>query len=1297
MSAPRLPSAHRVTAILAASVAAITVAAPGPAAAETAIGTKPNILVFLSDDMGWSQPGFNGGTEVATPSMDRIANEGVKLTQFYVQPVCSPTRAALLTGRYAWKNGTELRPTGLSSHGMLLDERTIAEALRDAGYVTWMVGKWHLGHWREEHLPLQRGFDHHYGLYGLEVDSFTHSLISRFGDSILDWHRNGRPVVESGYSTFLLAEEAVQLIERHDGSRPFFLYLPFNAPHVPHQAPTEFLERFQHLQYGDQRAQVEAMDVAMGRVMDALDIKGILDDTLIMFLNDNGGTRKAGSNRPYRSTKGRYYEGGIRVPAVIRWPGRIPPRSQTDALLHVVDLFPTFARLAGADTSAGLPLDGLDAWDAIAAGAASPRNEVVHALDVIRVGDWKLIEKRASFYNDPPQVLQLFNIREDPYETTNLAARESARVAELRARLAYHQQFARDGEGFKSLPGFPPIVFGAEEHAKFGWEVRSALRQREAGNSGPDLLRLEVAGATITLVYGVPLDANSVPPASAFRVVVNPGYQAADVTDVEVQGSKVVLTLAQAVGTGQTAGLTYELPPVRAIRDAVGILATGVTWVTARYVSAEGQSPLTARFEHAPALHDGSSPFKLRLRFSEPVSVSPFDLTHNAIRVAGGRVLQARRVAGLSWLWELTVIPSEARAVVLRLPARPSCTRIGALCSADGKALSNSPLVTVEADGTVRAELAASDRYKVGAASSAVVTTEDGATTRSYGDTVTRAGPPEATPAGFSLAPENGRPSGIWSDGETAWVADVADAKLYAYRRSDGERQPEKDIATRPAPTGVWSDGKTLWVAGLGGGLTAHQLSDGAWMASRDLRLEASTAPIGVWSDGETLWAAEWLGDTVQAYRLSDGRRTAARDIELADKNLLPVGVWSDRETLWVADWGERIFAYRLADGERMPELELSAGSNDEDPSGLWSGNGTLLTTSWEGRDVRARPLPEAAPRSMHASQLNGLGGQAGSVSPIADRALLAAIEAALGKAAGESVSAAELRRLEALEARNAGIRELAGLEGATGLNELDLGFNPVADLRPLRSLPGLESLNLDGTAPDLQQLASLAGLKRLSLRNTGIDELQPLASLAGLTELDVGDNRIADLSPLTGLLGLMALRADRNRIADLWPLARLAGLETLELGANRILDLNPLAGLTRLRVLRLEGNGLKELYPLAGLGALRALNLAGNAVESVGALANLDGLRRLDLRGNPVEDLRPLSALPYLAWVHVGGSRIKDLAPLDNLSGLTVAGRDDRDSPSIASEDDARASRQGPAVGQSMARSRGIPRRGRQ
>ena len=550
---------------------------PGQLSAQTVVGTdtRPNILVFISDDMGWGQPGFNGGTEVATPNMDRLANEGVKLTQFYVQPVCSPTRASLMTGRYAWKNGMELRTKGAASNGMLLDERTIAEALRDAGYATWMVGKWHLGQWNQEHLPLQRGFDHHYGFYSARVDSFT---LRR--SVILDWHRNGRPVVESGYSTFLLADEAVQLIERHDGNRPFFLYLAFGAVHTPHDAPDEYILQYIHLSHPKQRAMLKAMDVAMGQVMDALDRKGALDNTLIVFLNDNGGVVEAGKNRPYRGLKESYLEGGIRVPATLRWPGHIPSGSESDALLHVVDLFPTFAGLAEADTDAGLPLDGLDAWETIAEGAESPREEVVHSLDVIRVGDWKLIEAGAEYYNWASKTLRLYNIKEDPYEKTNLADSEAEKITELRERIAYHLPFARDGEAFQEIPDFPPVVYGAEENAVFGDEVQTALEQLDAGNPGPALLRIEVSETSVKLVYDEALDAASEPPADAFTVVVNPGYYSAEVTDVGVSGREVVLTLAMAVAGDNTVGLTYEVPDTGAIQDTDSLEAVGVTWVT---------------------------------------------------------------------------------------------------------------------------------------------------------------------------------------------------------------------------------------------------------------------------------------------------------------------------------------------------------------------------------------------------------------------------------------------------------------------------------------------------------------------------------------------------------------------------------------------------------------------------------------------------------------------------------------------------------------------------------------------
>ena len=499
--------------------------------------SPPNIVVFLSDDMGWGQPGFNGGEEVETPSIDRIAEEGIRLTQFYVAPVCTATRGALLTGRYSWKNGTAIRFNGRTSRGMRDDERTLAEALHDAGYATWLVGKWHLGQWQSKHLPLQRGFDHHYGLYGAEIDSFSHHR-GRDRDLALDWHRNGRPVVETGYSTLLLADEAIQLIERHDPSGPFFLYLPFNAVHNPNDAPQEYIDRYSDLDNPKQRAQLAVMDLAIGQVMDALESKGVLDDTLVMFLNDNGGTSTAGWNAPYRGKKSEYHEGGIRVPAVMRWPGRIARGSETAALLHVVDLFPTFAGLAGADADAGLALDGVDAWPAIAEGAPSPRDEVVHSLDVIRTGDWKFIEEGIDYYGWTTDEPELYDIAKDPYEQSNLASTETAKVAELRARLAHHAQFARDAEVSGNIPNYPPAVYGAEENAAFADEVENAVRERRAGNPAPSLLRLEISDETVKLVHDETLDAGSVPPTSAFAVVLKPEYRSAEVASVAVSGPR---------------------------------------------------------------------------------------------------------------------------------------------------------------------------------------------------------------------------------------------------------------------------------------------------------------------------------------------------------------------------------------------------------------------------------------------------------------------------------------------------------------------------------------------------------------------------------------------------------------------------------------------------------------------------------------------------------------------------------------------------------------------------------------
>ena len=707
-------------------------------------------------------------------------------------------------------------------------------------------------------------------------------------------------------------------------------------------------------------------------------------------------------------------------------------------------------------------------------------------------------------------------------------------------------------------------------------------------------------------------------------------------TESDYTGLPATLALP-ARGTLATATLAAVADGTAEAAETVVIAAShageelGTATVT---IGASEAGALTAAFAGMPERHGGAAAaFAFELRFSEEVRISYLTLRDTAFQVTAGAVTGARRLAPPSNLhWEITVEPASDADLVLALPVTTDCAAQGAVCTRSGKALSERIEATVRGPGS------------------------------------------EPSGEGFPLARENSRPSGIWSDGETAWVADQEDARLYAYRRSDGERQPERDIATGPAPMGLWSDGETLWVAGLGGGIRAHRLANGSRQPWRDLGLEANAAPAGIWSDGRTLWVADWLGSAAHAYRLADGQRRPGRDIKLDGGNLMPAGLWSDGQTLWVADWRERVYAYRLSDGGRAARRDIEAGAADTDPTGLWSAGGTLLATGWEGGEVRAYRFPEAVETAPEKKSGGGLVARAASMPVIADPALQAAIGEAVGKAPGEAVSPRDLAGLEALAARDAGIRDLSGLEQAVKLKELDIGFNPLADLRPLAALPALESLNLDGAATDLQALASLSRLQRLSLRSNAIGDLWPLAGLVSLAELDVGDNHVADLRPLSGLGALAVLRVDRNRIADLWPLASLVGLEALDLGANRIRDLQPLAGLARLQSLRLAGNGLAALDPLSGLGTLRDLGLAGNAVENLRALSHLEGLRRLDLRGNPVGDLRPLRAVESLAWVHVGGSRIEDLTPVDGLSGLTVEGREDLEPPIVDGRQDEQA-----------------------
>ena len=420
---------------------------------------QPNIVFLLADDLGYTDVGFHG-SEIKTPHIDRLAAGGAKLEAFYVQPVCSPTRAALMTGRYPMRHGLQVgvvRPW--AQYGLPLEERTLAQALSEAGYFTAICGKWHLGHFQRAYLPTSRGFAHQYGHYNGALDYFTHVR-----DGGFDWHRNDKVNRDEGYTTTLLGDEAVNLIEKHDAAKPLFLYVPFNAPHSPLQAPPEYLDRYAHIGDSQRRkyaAMVSCVDDQVGRIAAALEMKGLAKNTLIVFSSDNGGPLNLGAtNGQLRAGKGTLYEGGVRVSAFAHFPGKIKPGMVVSEPLHMVDWYPTLLKLAGAKPPQPLPLDGRDAWPTIAEGRPSPHEDILLNVTpnngAIRAGNWKLVFG-GNRGDDPdgnpkPKVkgkkakaaaasIELFDLASDPYEKTNLAEQQPAKAAELRDRLeAYAKQ-----------------------------------------------------------------------------------------------------------------------------------------------------------------------------------------------------------------------------------------------------------------------------------------------------------------------------------------------------------------------------------------------------------------------------------------------------------------------------------------------------------------------------------------------------------------------------------------------------------------------------------------------------------------------------------------------------------------------------------------------------------------------------------------------------------------------------------------------------------------------------------------
>ena len=403
-------------------VSAWPAAALQPASAP--VGRKPNVVLIVADDLGYADLGCQGQSkDVRTPHIDSIAKAGVRFTSGYVSgPVCSPTRAALLTGRYQQRFGFEQNPRGQAEEnvfGLPLDQVTLPQQLKKAGYATGMFGKWHLGHGKGM-LPHERGFDEFFGFAGGAHGYFKNAEPQTGNNAI---QRNGTPVGESDYLTDAFTREAVSFVERNK-DKPFFAYVPYNAPHSPMQAPEKYLSRFPDEKDPKRRAflaMLSAVDDGVGQLLAKLREHKLEENTLIVFISDNGGpTLGNGSlNTPLRGRKGETLEGGVRVPFMMQWKGRLPAGRVDDRVVIQFDLFPTILAAARAEIPRDRVIDGKDLLPYLAHGNA----DVIHDSIFwrfgprrgMRAGNWKL-----QWNGD--ETPRLYDLAKDVAEWTDVTA-----------------------------------------------------------------------------------------------------------------------------------------------------------------------------------------------------------------------------------------------------------------------------------------------------------------------------------------------------------------------------------------------------------------------------------------------------------------------------------------------------------------------------------------------------------------------------------------------------------------------------------------------------------------------------------------------------------------------------------------------------------------------------------------------------------------------------------------------------------------------------------------------------------
>lgn len=404
---------------------------------------RPNMIIIVADDLGWKDVGYHG-SEIKTPTLDKMAIEGAVFNRFYVHSVCSPTRASLLTGRFPGRFGI-FSPLG-DEPGLPAGTTTLAELLRQNGYETAISGKWHLGA-TPEARPRNYGFDVSYGYLRGQIDPYTH--LYKNGDTT--WHRNDLFVKETGHATDLITTEALRFIAKpREKNRPFFLLVTYSVPHYPLEEPDHWSNVYKGIIKNKSRreyaASVTHMDNEVNKILTALEKNHLDKNTMILFFSDNGGQKSwypkdeynnkfdshavLGNNLPLRAWKTWAYDGALRVPALLYWPEVIKHRNISEHL-NVADVFPTFARLAGASLDDNTKIDGIDFWPALEGKRLSEDRIMYWRMAnfiALKKGDWKLIR-----FLDKNETVreELYNITLDPYEEKNVAAEESSIVDKL--------------------------------------------------------------------------------------------------------------------------------------------------------------------------------------------------------------------------------------------------------------------------------------------------------------------------------------------------------------------------------------------------------------------------------------------------------------------------------------------------------------------------------------------------------------------------------------------------------------------------------------------------------------------------------------------------------------------------------------------------------------------------------------------------------------------------------------------------------------------------------------------------